>query len=152
ENYRGKLNDLTGSAGAGADLAAAIRRYEAIEDLLGRIGSFAGLVYSGDTTDPKRSKFYGDAQDKLTAASSDLLFFQLELNRLADAVIESAMAASSALAHYRPWIEDTRRERPYQLDDKLEQLFHEKNVTGRSAWNRLFDETIASLRFVIRGK
>ena len=48
-----------------------------------------------------------------------------------------------ALGHYRPWIEDIRKEKPYQLEDRVEQLFHEKSVTGRGAWNRLFDETIA---------
>src|SRR3712207_7185035 len=56
------------------------------------------------------------------------------------------------LAHYRPWLEDLRKDKPHQLDDKLEQLFHEKSVTGRAAWNRLFDETIASLRFAVRGE
>ncbi|HEY0571932.1 MAG TPA: M3 family oligoendopeptidase, partial [Enterovirga sp.] len=45
-----------------------------------------------------------------------------------------------------------RRDKPYQLDDRIEQLFHEKSVTGRGAWNRLFDETLASLRFKLRGE
>ena len=40
----------------------------------------------------------------------------------------------------------------YQLEDRIEQLFHEKSVTGRGAWNRLFDETLASLRFTVRGE
>ncbi len=60
--------------------------------------------------------------------------------------------AREPLRHYRPWIEDLRKDKPYQLDDKIEQLFHEKSVTGRGAWNRLFDETIASLRFDVRGE
>ena len=130
------------------------RRFSAtrpIEDLIGRLMSYAGLVYSGETTDPQRAKFYGDTQERLTAASSDLLFFTLELNRIDDAVLERAMA-SEPLARYRPWLEDIRKDKPYQLDDKLEQLFHEKSVTGRAAWNRLFDETIASLRFDVRGE
>jgi oligoendopeptidase F len=57
-----------------------------------------------------------------------------------------------ALGHYRPWIEDIRKEKPYQLEDRIEQLFHEKSVTTHSAWNRLFDETVAALRFKVRGK
>src|SRR6476661_4953012 len=72
--------------------AAAARRYEAVEDRLGRLMSYAGLVYSGDTTDPVRAKFYGDTQERLTAASSELLFFALELNRIDDAVLDRAMA------------------------------------------------------------
>jgi oligoendopeptidase F len=149
--YRGKLEDIARAQDAGTLLAIAVRRYEAIEDLLGRIMSYAGLVYAGDTSDPVRAKFYGDAQDKITTASTDLLFFQLELNRIDSALLDKAME-DSPLAHWRPWLEDVRKEKPYQLEDKLEQLFHEKSVTGHGAWNRLFDETIASLRFNVDGK
>src|SRR5262249_46328246 len=75
----------------------------------------------------------------------------LELNRLDDAALERAME-DAALGHYRPWLEDIRKDKPYQLDDKLEELFHEKSVTGAGAWNRLFDETLGSLRFKVDGK
>lgn len=149
--WRGKLSEIAAGPQAGAQLLEAVQDYEDIEDLLGRIMSYAGLIYSGDTTDAARAKFYGDAQEKITNASSDLLFFTLELNRIDDALLETAMN-ESALGHYRPWIEDTRREKPYQLEDRVEQLFHEKSVTGRGAWNRLFDETIASLRFQVEGR
>jgi oligoendopeptidase F len=151
EAYRGKLDEFARSEGASARLEEAVRGYEAIEDLLGRLMSYAGLVYSGDTTDPKRMKFYGDTQERLTAASSELLFFTLELNRIDDAILDRAMS-EPPLDHYRPWLEDIRKDKPYQLEDKIEQLFHEKAVTGRAAWNRLFDETIASLRFTVRGE
>jgi oligoendopeptidase F len=151
ETYRGKLDGFARGEDAPAALGAAVIRYEAVEDLLGRIMSYAGLVYSGDTTDPKRAKFYGDTQERLTAASSDLLFFTLELNRIDDAVLEAAMQ-KEPLARYRPWLEDIRKDKPFQLEDKLEQLLHEKSVTSRAAWNRLFDETIASLRFEVRGE
>ncbi|MBL8587460.1 MAG: M3 family oligoendopeptidase [Methylobacteriaceae bacterium] len=146
--FRGRVAALAAGPDAGMRLSAAIARYEAIEDLLGRVMSYAGLLYAGDTTDAARAKFYGDAQEKVTEASSDLLFFTLELNRLDDAALDG-LAAEGQLAHWRPWLEDIRREKPFQLDDRLEQLFHEKSVTGRSAWNRLFDETIAGLRFKI---
>jgi oligoendopeptidase F len=151
ETYRGRLDDLAKGADAAAVLGEAVVRYEAIEDLLGRLMSYAGLVYSGDTSDPVRAKFYGDTQERLTAASSELLFFGLELNRIDDAVMDRA-TAEPPLAHYRPWIEDLRKDKPFQLDDRTEKLFHEKSVTGRAAWNRLFDETIASLRFTVRGE
>ena len=85
-------------------------------------------------------------QERITATSTHLLFFTLELNRIDDAMLEAAMA-DPALGHYRPWLEDVRRDKPYQLEDRVEQLFHEKSVTAYSAWNRLFDETIARLRF-----
>jgi oligoendopeptidase F len=149
--YRGALAGLLAARDAPARLHAAIARYEAIDDLATRLMSFAGLSYTENTIDPVRAKFYGDAQEKVTAASTDLLFFQLELNRLDDIALAKAME-EEPLIHYRPWIEDLRRERPYQLDDRIERLFHEKSVTGHSAWNRLFDETIASLRFEVDGQ
>jgi oligoendopeptidase F len=150
-DYKGRLAALAAGADGGRALAAAVERYEALEDLLGRIISYAGLVHAGDTTDPARSKFYGDMQERITAVSLHLLFFTLELNRIDDAVLEAAMA-DPALGHYRPWLEDIRKEKPYQLEDRVEELFHEKSVTAYTAWNRLFDETIASLRFEVDGK
>ncbi|MGH6837433.1 MAG: M3 family oligoendopeptidase, partial [Methylocella sp.] len=147
--YQGKLEALAKKA-SGAGLLEALQRYEALEELLGRVMAYAGLVYAEDTTDPARMKFYGDAQEKVTNASSDLLFFELELNRLGDAL--AAKVAAGPLKHYRPWLEDIRKGKPYQLDDKLEKLFHEKSITGYGAWNRLFDETIASLRFSVDGE
>ena len=149
--YKGKLAAMAAGAGGGSALAAAVRRYEAIDDLMGRLGSYAGLIHAGDTVDPARTKFYGDMQERMTAASTHLLFFTLELNRVDDAILDGAMA-DPALGHYRPWLEDVRRYRPYQLEDRVEQLFHEKSVTGYSAWNRQFDATIAKLRFKVAGK
>jgi oligoendopeptidase F len=149
--YKGKLAALAEGLAAGAALAEAVKRYEALDDLLGRLMSYAGLLHAGDTVDPARAKFYADVQERVTAASTHLLFFTLELNRLDDAKLEAAMR-DGALAHYRPWIEDIRKEKPYQLEDRVEQLFHEKSVTGYSAWTRLFDETIASLRFKVGSK
>src|SRR5689334_2062409 len=149
--YKGKLADMAAAKDGGTALAAAVRRYEAIDDLMGRLSSFAGLIHAGNTLDPARTKFYGDVQERLTAASIHLLFFTLELNRIDDAVLDEAMT-DPALGHYRPWLEDVRRYRPYQLEDRVEQLFHEKSVTAYSAWNRHFDATIANLRFKVAGK
>lgn len=151
KDYKGRLNELAARPDAGAALAEPVRRYEQIEDLLGRVISYAGLVYSGNTTDPARAKFYGDVQERITSISLHLLFFTLELNRIDDAALETAMA-DPALGHYRPWLEDIRKEKAYQLEDRIEQLFHEKSVSGYSAWNRLFDETMASLRFKVDGQ
>ena len=149
QDFKGRLAAL--AAGEGGALAKAVARYEALDDRLGRLMSYAALMYAGNTTDPERAKFYGDVQERITASSLHLLFFTLELNRIDDAQLEAAMR-DPALGHYRPWIEDVRKEKPYQLEDRVEELFHEKSVTGHSAWNRLFDETIASLRFKVAGK
>jgi oligoendopeptidase F len=151
ERYKGKLAGLAAGPDGGRALAAAVKELEAIDDLMGRIASFAQLVYTGNTADPARAKFFGDVQEQITTSSSHLLFFSLELNKIANDVLDRAMA-DPALGHYRPWIEDVRKEKPYQLEDRIEQLFHEKSVTGQAAWNRLFDDTIASLRFEVGAK
>src|SRR6516164_11286400 len=150
-DYQGKLASLLAAENASAALHAAIQRYERIDELMGRLMSYAGLVYAGDTSDPARAKLYGDTQEKLTSAGTDILFFQLELNQLDDKALAEA-AAKAPLSHYRPWLEDIRREKPHQLEDKLERLFLEKSVSGASAWNRLFDETMAALRFDLDGE
>jgi len=144
--FKGQLDALARGANASNQLVEAVKAYEAIDDKIGRILSYAGLVYAGDTSDPKRAKFYGDTQDRATSISSDLLFFTLELNRIDDAVLDKA-AVSGPLTHYKPWLADIRMEKPYQLEDRLEQVFLEKSVTAAGAWNRLFDETISDLRF-----
>ncbi|WP_047308347.1 M3 family oligoendopeptidase [Rhodopseudomonas palustris] len=150
-DFKERLAEETAKDGGALWLAGAVKRYEAIEDLAGRLGSYAGLVHAGDSVDPVKSKFYGDVSERLTAASVHLLFFTLELNRVDDAVLERAMQTPE-LGHYRPWIEDLRKDKPYQLEDRIEQLFHEKSQTGYGAFNRLFDQTISSLRFKVGAK
>ncbi len=140
----GRLGGLSGDA-----LAEAIAEYERIEEILGRAMSFGQLIFAGDATDPANGRFYQTLQERVTTISSHLLFFTLELNRLEDAEIERKLAGSPALARWQPWLRDLRVFRPHQLSDELEKLLHEKEVTGRSAWNRLFDETIANMQVKI---
>lgn len=151
EKWKGKLSGAAAKTGAGG-LGEALKEYEALDDLLGKLGSFAGLTYFSNTTDPANGKFYGDVQTKLTDLSSHLLFFALELNRIEDAVMDVCMDRDPAAGHYRPWIVDLRKDKPFQLDDKLEQLFLEKSMTSAAAFNRLFDETMAELRFEVDGE
>jgi len=136
---------------SGAGLAAALAEYERIEEILGRLMSYAQLQFSTDSLDPGIAKFYQSTNERVTAISSHLLFLSLELNRVEEADL-AAKLAGPALARYAPFLRDLRVFRPHQLDDKLEKLLHEKEVTGRSAWSRLFDETIAALRVPVRGE
>ncbi|GKX35052.1 MAG: oligoendopeptidase F [Rhizobiaceae bacterium MnEN-MB40S] len=151
EKWKGKLKAAAAETGD-KGLGQAIVEYEKIEELLGRIISFASLFYFSNTTDPARAKFFGDTQAKITDISSKLLFFSLEINRIDDADIDAAIANDERTAHYRPWLVDLRMDKPFQLDDRTEQLFHEKSITGQAAWNRLFDETMADLRFTVDGE
>jgi oligoendopeptidase F len=142
--FAGRLAALSG-----AELGEAVAAYERLQELAGRIMSYAALVYAGDVSDPEIGRFFQTMQERINAISTVLLFFTLELNRLDDQVL-SAQTADPALARYRPWLRDIRAFRPHQLSDELEKLLHEKYVAGRAAWTRLFDETIADLRFPFR--
>jgi len=138
--YAGKLSELPGGA-----LAGAIAEYEQIEELLGRLDSYAQLLFAGDSADAAIGRFYQSVNERITTISSRLLFFALELNRLDEGALE-AKFADRKLERWRPWVRDLRVFRPHQLPDDLEKLLHEKEVTGRSAWSRLFDETMAGMR------
>ena len=105
----------------------------------------------GDSTNAEIGRFYQTISERVTAISSHLLFFTLELNRLDEAALEQKLA-DPALAQWRPWLRDLRVFRPHQLSDELEKLLHEKEVTGRSAWSRLFDETVAGMRVPLGGE
>tara|TARA_B100001939_G_scaffold347854_1_gene370949 strand:- start:173 stop:1972 length:1800 start_codon:yes stop_codon:yes gene_type:complete len=142
EHYKGRVAELKAST-----MLEAVKTYERMQELIGRIYSYAGLLHAQDMTDGKISQFYQTAQEKLNRIGTTILFFTLEINRLADDTLENWFQESAALARYKPWFETIRQYRPYQLSDDLEQLLHEKSVTGRAAWNRLFDETMAALQF-----
>ena len=146
QRYEGRLADLTGAA-----LGDAVAWYERLQELSGRIISYASLIHAGNLAEPEIGRFYQTMQERINAISTTLLFFTLEINRLDDPDLV-AKEADPALARYRPWLRDTRAFRPHQLSDEVEKLLHEKYVAGRAAWTRLFDETIADLRFPFRGR
>ncbi|MGH6896744.1 MAG: M3 family oligoendopeptidase [Geminicoccaceae bacterium] len=146
-DFKGRLAELSGD-----DLAELIARYEQIEERLGRAASYAQLLHAANTEDPEIGRFFQTVQERATAVGTRILFVTLELNRIEDTDLEAKLAASARLAHYRPWIRDVRSFRPHQLDDAIEEVLHEKAITGRRAWNRLFDETMAALRFPYDGR
>jgi oligoendopeptidase F len=145
--YKGRLGEPDGDA-----LAALIERYERLEEQLGRAASYAQLLHAAHTDDPEIGRFFQSVQERVNEAATRLLFVTLELNRIEDDALAARLEESPALAHYRPWLRDVRSFRPHQLDDEIERVLHEKSITGRSAWVRLFDETMAGLRFPFEGK
>ncbi|KZB70543.1 MULTISPECIES: M3 family oligoendopeptidase [Thalassospira] len=147
QTYQGKLYELSGD-----ELAAAIAEYEAISEICGKIGSFAQLKYAGDSSDAAIGQFYQFVQEEMTGISSLSLFFGLEINRIEDASLDAKYEQSEALRRYRPWLDENRAFRPHQLSDEVEQVLHERRVAGSAAWVRLFDQTMAELRFPIDGE
>ena len=131
-----------------AHLAGAIAEYERIDELLGRASSYAGLLFSGDSSDSRIARFSQSINERITVIGTDLVFFTLELNRIEEADLAERLA-DPELAAWGPFLRDLRVFRPHQLSDEIERVLHEKEVTGRSAWSRLFDETMAGLRVSI---
>ena len=145
-DYEGKLAALDA-----AGLLEAVKRYEQIDIIAGRIMSYAGLRYYQVTTDSDRAKFMADAQDKITAYTTPLVFYGLEFNRLDDAHLAGMLAQNADLARYKPVFDRMRAMKPHQLSDELEKFLHDQSTVGAAAWNRLFDETMAGLEFDVDG-
>ncbi|MBS0565411.1 MAG: M3 family oligoendopeptidase [Proteobacteria bacterium] len=145
-DYEGRLAGLDAAA-----MLACIHRHERIEQVAGRVMSFAGLRYYQSTTDGGRAKFMSDCQDRITDFTTPLVFFSLEFNRIEEAAYQ-ALVADAGLARYRVALDRMRAMRPHQLSDELERFLHDQSVVGASAWNRLFDETMAGLEFTVAGE
>jgi oligoendopeptidase F len=146
-DYEGKLASLPA-----ADLLTCIERHEKIDMIAGRIMSFAGLRYYQQTTNPERAKFMSDMQDRITTMTTPLVFFSLEFNRIEDDRYDTVMADNADLARYKPVLDRMRAMKPHQLSDELEHFLHDTSVVGATAWNKLFDETIAGLSFDVDGE
>ena len=146
EEFAGRVASLDGEV-----LGGLIARYEAIQETLERLTSYAYLVYCTAMDDAETAQFFQTVREETTAIGSRLLFLTLELNRIEDDALADKLQAP-ALARYAPWVRDVRTFRPFQLSDEVERFLHEKQVAGRSAWMRLFDETMAALRFPVHGE
>jgi oligoendopeptidase F len=146
-DYEGRLAALDAPG-----MLDAVRRYERIDMVAGRIMSYASLRYAQATTDGERAKFLSDCQDRVTAHTTALVFWGLEFNRLEDDHLAGLLGQSQELARYRPVFDRMRAMKPYQLSDELERFLHDMSVVGASAWNKLFDETIAGLKFEAEGQ
>ena len=144
---KGRLGEL-----GAEELGRLVADYEALQERLGRVTSYASLLFAARRDDPEIGRFYQDVEERVNAIETRLLFVTLELNRLEDADLEAKLDQSPRLARFRPWIRNVRAFRPHQLSDEIERVLHEKHVTGRAAWVRLFDETLAALRFPLDGR
>lgn len=145
-DYEGKLETLDAKG-----LLDCVLRNEKINQIAGRIMSYAGLRYYQLTTDADRAKFMSDVQEKITNFTTPLVFFTLELNTLEDERLDGLLAQNADLARYKPIFDRIRTMKPYQLSDEIEKFLHDMGVVG-DAWERLFDETIAGLQFDVNGE
>ena len=146
DSYKGKLAEIDGDT-----LGKAITEYEVFSEILYKVMSYGQLLFAADTGNAETGRFLQTLREKVTDISTVTQFFQLELNRLDDAVLDRQMESPVA-AHYGPWVRDVRMFRDHELSDDLEKLLLEKSVSGRGSWVRLFDETQSALRFPLDGQ
>ena len=145
KEFAGRLADITAD-----DFAGLLGRYESLQDKTGRLGSYAQLIHAAHRDDEEIGQFYQSISEQLNEVGSHLLFVTLELNRIDQAQLDALMAHDTIL-RLKPWLDLVRAFKPHQLSDEVEAKLHERSVTGRSAWVRLFDETMAGLRFPLDG-
>ena len=146
KKYEGNIIKLNSK-----NLLKAIIELEEIDELMDRILSFAHLLVAENVNHENNKIFFQQMQEKITKFSSFLIFFTLELNQI-DKKKLSNLLKDEKLSKYKTWIENRRSFKPYQLDKNLEKLIQDKSITSSGAWIRLFDETIASLRFPFKKK
>jgi oligoendopeptidase F len=139
ERHRGRVSELDA-----AGLADAMHELAAIHDLAGRAGSYAMLWFTLATTDPPRGALIQKAQELGAAIETQLLFFELEWNLIDEERAEELLAAEG-LDFCRHHLRTLRRYRPHQLSEPEERIATELDVTGSSAFRRLFTEQVSAL-------
>ena len=143
KTYRGQIGKLDGAA-----LGTAVEKYETISENISRIETYVELLRAADT---REDGFASKVNEKLRGATQDMLFFELEINKLSETALMEKMAAPQ-LAHYAPWLAGVRAGREHQLTDEQEKYRHLREATAEHAWRRLFDQTMADLRFDLDGQ
>ncbi|MFZ1155851.1 MAG: M3 family oligoendopeptidase [Solirubrobacteraceae bacterium] len=137
--YAGKLAELDCGG-----LELAMRELGTIQELVGRAGTYAGLLFSVDTADPSSGALMQEVQERATEIETTLLFFELEWAALSDEQADSLLEDERLefCAHY---MRNVRRYRKHLLSEPEEKILAEKSVTGASAWSRLFDELTSAI-------
>src|SRR3954468_23139214 len=144
--YAGKMAELDG-----AGLIAAMHELEAIQEELGRAGSYAMLNFAGNTADPPRGALLQKVQEGGTRIETTLLFFELEWAALDDTRADELLAAEG-LDFARHHLRTARRYRPHLLTEPEEKILAEKALTGRTAWSRLFEEQTSAITVELEGE
>ena len=146
EKYRGRINseEITPAL-----LLEAVRELESISEQIGKLVSYAHLVFAEDTGNPKHGAFLQEVQEKATQIRKHLLFFELEWIALSDKEVDRVLE-DETVAGYRHFLEHERRYKPHKLSEPEEKVLDEKANTGSRAFRRLFDEVINNIRFKVK--
>jgi oligoendopeptidase F len=142
--YRDKINVAGGPAAE--LLLAAVKELESLFEQMDEPAVYASLVHAAKTDDPRHGALLSRTREQRTVINKHLIFFDLEWVKLPDDAVR-ALVESPLLAKYRHYLEQKRAWRPHYLSEPEEKILDEKSVTGRAAFVRLFDETVASMKY-----
>lgn len=145
-SYKGKVQKFDAQ-----EMKQALEEYEELLEIIGKIGSYARLIWSTNTTKAEYGKLVQEANELSSEIHQKLVFFDIEWLDL-DREKAQDLINDNILSGYRHYLETLQRYKEHILSEKEEQILSAKSVTGRSAWNRYFDETMGAARFTLDGK
>jgi len=146
DKYRGRISALSAS-----EFSDALRAYESLIQRAGKIGSYSHLIWSTNTEDAKLGKLLQEANELGSELSQKLVFFDVEWMKVDDDRAEE-LINSKELVPWKHYLRVSRMYKDHTLSEDAEQVMSAKSVTGRSAWNRYFDETLGAARFELDGE
>ncbi|MFO7799387.1 MAG: oligoendopeptidase F, partial [Rhodohalobacter sp.] len=146
DKYHGRISALSAS-----EFSDALRAYESLIQRAGKIGSYSHLIWSTNTEDAKLGKLLQEANELGSELSQKLVFFDVEWMKLDDNRAEE-LIHSEELFPWKHYLRVSRMYKDHTLSEDAEQVMSAKSVTGRSAWNRYFDETLGAARFELDGE
>ena len=146
EKRRGTIADLDA-----AGLAELMHEMAELAEQIGRAGSYAGLRFAVNTADPELGALMQRVEERGTAINTRVLFFELEWAALSDERVDELLA-DDRLTFVRHHLRSARRYRPHLLSEPEEKILAEKDVTGSSAWSRLFDELTSTITIELNGE
>lgn len=146
ETYRTTIERADASVWANA-----LTAFESIHDRLGRAYTYAYLNWSTQTNESTAGALLQQVRERYTQTGQRLIFFELAWAHLKeeDAAV---LMRDERLEKWRHYLELQRLQARYLLTEPEEKILSEKDITGRAAWNRFFDESLGATRFTLDGE
>ncbi len=146
EKYKGNLASLSPD-----EFGMSIKEYEKISETMTNFYIYSYLLQSTNLKDAEILKFYQSIREKYTEIEKNTLFYGLEINKLSDEQLNE-FQKSPVVKKYKSWLDSVLAKREYQKIEEIEKVLADKEITSSSAFIRLYDETLASLKFELNGE
>ena len=144
EQHHGKIANLASNPEALKDV---IQEYEDISKEAIKPFLYARLSFSINTADSSIKALMDRTQRAFVDVENTLRFIRLEINNSIHDDAFANLLSSSALTNYNHWLEVLRQRKPYQLSEGEEKVIAKKDISGESAWEKLYEELTSSFTF-----